>query len=107
MIIFSEHYYNDDDSGHENDGDGEELTYCGEHDLRNAKRNHNPPSRARTQPTHVSTLSWGGTSTKKKLTFLEPYNCDQFFYFYNVLQTLIDIFHVSFIDINVFYILRI
>ena len=57
MIIFSEHYYNDDDSGHENDGDGEELTYCGEHDLRNAKRNHNPPSRARTQPTHVSTLS--------------------------------------------------
>ena len=58
MIIVSEHYDNGDGSGDANDGDGEEeeLTYCG-HDLRKAKRNHNPPSPARTQPTHVSTLS--------------------------------------------------
>ena len=39
-----------------NDDDDDDLKYC-EHELRNAKRNHNPPSRARTQPTHVSTLS--------------------------------------------------
>ena len=46
MIIFSAHCDNDDDNGDENDGDGEEeLTYCG-HDLRKAKRNHNPPSQA-------------------------------------------------------------
>ena len=47
--------------GHDNyrENDSEELTYC-EHDLRNAKRNHNPPSTARSQPTHVSTLSGGG-----------------------------------------------